>query len=376
MKLIIEADGGSRGNPGNAGSGAVVIDAETGKELAAVAKHIGIATNNVAEYEALIAGIEAALDIDPNCSLVVRMDSKLVIEQMAGRWKIKPPDMLTLGSKVQELVSGIRVQWVWIPREENSRADALANQAMDLMSDSRRAPSAVVEHDDQTPSSVRAPVVLETKSTTVILVRHGRTALTESRIISGMLGEDPDLSELGIADAKRAAFAIERIGSSGPWSYIPRPSAVIHSPLKRAAQTAKQISTAIGVPVVTMDEFQEISFGKFDGLTNEEVIANFPEAYQAWRGSYDVPPPAGESLSDFDYRIFQGTQKLLEKYRGQTIVLVAHVMPIRGLIKRALDAGPASYWSSQIAPASISIIRFWGLEAAEVIAVNATDHLA
>jgi broad specificity phosphatase PhoE/ribonuclease HI len=376
LRLIIEADGGSRGNPGNAGSGAVVIDAASGKELAAVAKHIGIATNNVAEYEALIAGLEAALDIDPSCSLIVRMDSKLVIEQMAGRWKIKHPDMLTLGARVQELVAGLSVSWVWIPREENSRADALANQAMDLMSDSRRSSSAVAEHDTKTPSSVRAPEVVEKKATTIILVRHGRTSLTEDRRISGMLGEDPDLSELGLADAKRAAFAIERIGSSGPWSYLERPAAVIHSPLKRSAQTAKKIAQAIGAPLFAMDEFQEISFGKFDGLTNEEVIANFPKEYEAWRGSYDVPPPAGESLSDFDYRIFQGAQRLLEKYKGQTVVLVAHVMPIRGLLKRALDAGPASYWRSQIAPASISIIRFWGHEAAEVIAVNATDHLA
>jgi broad specificity phosphatase PhoE/ribonuclease HI len=376
LRFIIEADGGSRGNPGNAGSGAVVIDAETGKELAAIAKHIGIATNNVAEYEALIAGLEAALDIDPACSLVVRMDSKLVIEQMAGRWKIKHPDMVSLGARVQELVNGLSVSWIWIPREENSRADALANQAMDLMSDSRRSSSAVLEHNTDAPSSVRAPKITETVQTTVVLVRHGRTLLTEAKKISGMLGEDPPLSDLGVADAKRAAFAIDRIGNSGPWNYLPKPTTVIHSPLKRASQTAKHISLSLGVPAVAMDEFQEIGFGKFDGLTNEEVIRNFPEEYEKWRGSFDIPPPSGESLSDFDYRLFLGLQKLLEKHKGQTVVLVSHVMPIRGLVKRALDAGPAAYWRPQIAPGSISIIRFWGLEAAEVIAMNTTDHLA
>lgn len=87
MKLIIEADGGSRGNPGPSGSGAVVFNAETGETLAEISKYIGVATNNVAEYNALIAGLEECYRIDPHAEVVVRMDSKLVIEQMAGGWK-------------------------------------------------------------------------------------------------------------------------------------------------------------------------------------------------------------------------------------------------------------------------------------------------
>ncbi|MEY4060942.1 MAG: hypothetical protein RIQ31_604, partial [Actinomycetota bacterium] len=81
-KLIIEADGGSRGNPGSAGSGAVVIDAESGEVILEIAKYIGIATNNVAEYLALKAGLEGAMALNSEAQILVRMDSKLVIEQM------------------------------------------------------------------------------------------------------------------------------------------------------------------------------------------------------------------------------------------------------------------------------------------------------
>ena len=92
INLIIEADGGSRGNPGPAGSGAVVINADTGEVILEIARFIGVATNNVAEYLALKAGIEGALEINPAARILVRMDSKLVIEQMSGTWKIKHPD--------------------------------------------------------------------------------------------------------------------------------------------------------------------------------------------------------------------------------------------------------------------------------------------
>ncbi|MEO5877299.1 MAG: reverse transcriptase-like protein, partial [Streptosporangiaceae bacterium] len=98
-KLIIEADGGSRGNPGPAGFGAVVFDAATGEVLAEAAASIGKATNNVAEYRGLIAGLTAAAAIDPAAAVEVRMDSKLVVEQMAGNWKIKHPSMKPLAEQ-------------------------------------------------------------------------------------------------------------------------------------------------------------------------------------------------------------------------------------------------------------------------------------
>ena len=133
--LIIEADGGSRGNPGLSGSGAVVIDGSSGEILAEIGLFGGIASNNVAEYKAMIAGVRRALEIDPDAVLHVRMDSKLVVEQMSGRWKIKHPDMAELAAEARGILIGTPVRFEWIPRAENSRADKLANLAMDMGAD-------------------------------------------------------------------------------------------------------------------------------------------------------------------------------------------------------------------------------------------------
>lgn len=133
--LLIEADGGSRGNPGQAGSGSIVIDPESGEVLAEVGRYLGVVSNNVAEYTALIEGVRRALAIDPDAELYVRMDSKLVVEQMSGRWKIKHPDMAELAAVARQLLTGTPVRFEWIPRAQNSRADAAANRAMDLRAD-------------------------------------------------------------------------------------------------------------------------------------------------------------------------------------------------------------------------------------------------
>ncbi|MFF3888033.1 reverse transcriptase-like protein, partial [Streptomyces sp. NPDC001914] len=130
-EFIVEADGGSRGNPGPAGYGSVVIDAATGETLAERAEYIGVATNNVAEYRGLIAGLEAARELDATAPIRVRMDSKLVVEQMSGRWKIKHPDMKPLAARAAGVLPGSQVTYEWIPRERNKHADRLANEAMD-----------------------------------------------------------------------------------------------------------------------------------------------------------------------------------------------------------------------------------------------------
>src|SRR4051812_49970554 len=100
-RLIVEADGGSRGNPGPAGYGALVRDADTGRVLAERAASVGRATNNVAEYGGLVAGLQAALDLDPTAEVEGRMDSKLVLEQMSGRWQVKHPDIKQLALQAQ-----------------------------------------------------------------------------------------------------------------------------------------------------------------------------------------------------------------------------------------------------------------------------------
>ena len=373
MKLIIEADGGSRGNPGLSGAGAVVIDAASGNILREISEAVGIATNNVAEYSAVIFALEAAFEIDPAAEIVVRMDSKLVVEQMSGRWKIKHPDMLSLGARVQELISGKNVEFVWIPREQNVLADALANKAMD----GEPAPTAAAgEFNHVAPSSIRAPQSSVAEATTLIMVRHGRTALTETRKISGGDGENPDLSELGNKDADEVALELTRVGTSGAFSFLAKPVAVIHSPVKRAAQTASKIAQKLGAELVELADLREIGFGDWDGLTNEELFVGHETQYQAWRGSYDVAPPNGESLKDFDVRVNRSLDFILEKFAGKTVVVVAHVMPIRGLLRIANDASVAGYWRVDLGPASISIARFWGREGAEIVCVNSTSHLS
>jgi broad specificity phosphatase PhoE/ribonuclease HI len=373
MKLIIEADGGSRGNPGISGAGAVVIDAESGKVLKEISEAVGIATNNVAEYTAVLLGLEAALEIDSNASILVRMDSKLVVEQMSGRWKIKHPDMMALGAKVQKLIANKDISFIWIPREQNVLADALANKAMDFAGDPI---ASAVEFNLSEPSSIRAPRPSADQATTLILVRHGRTALTESRKISGGDGENPDLSELGRADARQVAEELAVVGNGGNFAYLVPPVAIIHSPIARAAQTAQAIANRLSIPMVENANLAEIGFGVWDGLTNEEVFTAFEQEYNQWRGSFEVAPPNGESLREFDARVRSAFDSILSAYAGQTVVVVAHVMPIRALLRIANDSSIAGFWRPNVGPASISIARYWGHEAAEVICVNSTAHLS
>lgn len=132
--LVVEADGGSRGNPGLAAGGALVADGETGEVLAEIGVYIGVATNNVAEYRGMLEGLRRAFDLDPGATVHVRMDSKLVVEQMSGRWKVKHPDMQHIAREARELIGHRHVTFEWIPRNENARADALANRAMDMRS--------------------------------------------------------------------------------------------------------------------------------------------------------------------------------------------------------------------------------------------------
>jgi probable phosphoglycerate mutase len=394
-RVIIEADGGSRGNPGPAGSGAVLIDADSGSILAEIALFIGIATNNVAEYKAVLAAIELANEIVPDAELAVRMDSKLVVEQMSGRWKIKNEGMQELSVQMTQAIGSRKITFEWIPREQNSKADSLANEAMDAESSVTRKfigepgtstinvvtlatkqTAADLEYNPELPSSVRAPRDVTKKLTTVILVRHGRTLLTETHKISGRGGEDPQLSALGREDATLVAGELVKIGNTGLFSKVLKPTAVVSSPIARTRETAQIIADRLGLRVATNDDIAEIAFGDWDGHTNQEVAANWPELYNQWRGDVKIAPPGGgESLEQFDQRVQAGRRAILDEFEGQTVVVVSHVMPIRGFIKAAIDANWPSYWRISVAPCSITILRFWGDEAAEATVINYTSHL-
>ena len=392
--VIIEADGGSRGNPGPAGSGAVLIDAQTGSVLAEIAMFIGVATNNVAEYRAVLAAVDVANEIAPDAELLVRMDSKLVVEQMSGRWKVKNEGMQDLFQSMQQSIGTRKISFEWIPREQNGKADALANEAMDaeksvvrkyvgsadtstisVVTSSSKVVAADLEYNPELPSSVRAPRNISKKLTTIILVRHGRTILTESHRISGRGGDDPQLSETGIEDAQAVAEELTKVSHSGPYAKVLKPSVVVSSPIARTRETAAVVAARLGIPVEINEDIAEISFGDWDGHTNQEVAENWPDQYEQWRGDVKISPPGGESLEEFDVRVQNGLADILEKYEGKTVIVVSHVMPIRGFLKSALQAGWPAYWRTSVAPCSMSIIRFWGNEAAEITVVNQTNHL-
>src|SRR3954454_10204593 len=181
LHVVVEADGGSRGNPGPAGYGAVVIEAATGQVLLERYASLGTTTNNVAEYTGLIEGLRAAAELNA-AHVDVRMDSKLVIEQMSGRWQIKNPGLRPLAAQAAALVGRFAaVTFEWIPRERNKIADALANRAMDEAAG--KPVRDVAAREIVTPEAVRpapsrswAPPSLD-DATRIIMVRHGETAL-------------------------------------------------------------------------------------------------------------------------------------------------------------------------------------------------------
>lgn len=130
-RFIVEADGGSRGNPGPAAFGTVVRDAVSHDVLAELAGHLGVATNNVAEYHGALAGIAHVHGLNPEGLIEVRLDSKLVVEQMSGRWKIKHPSMRELALQVRAAHNPALVTYVWVARANNAHADGLVNEMLD-----------------------------------------------------------------------------------------------------------------------------------------------------------------------------------------------------------------------------------------------------
>ena len=130
--MVVYADGASRGNPGPASIGAVVYDA-SGREVQTVSRRIGRATNNEAEYQAAIAGLETALALGAS-QVSLRMDSELVVRQIEHRYKVRNPRLQPMFARVMELHRRFREFDVdSIPRAMNKRADELANQALDRL---------------------------------------------------------------------------------------------------------------------------------------------------------------------------------------------------------------------------------------------------
>ena len=132
--LHLFTDGGSRGNPGDAAIGCVIKNPETGEVLKEYKETIGTHTNNVAEYRALIAGLDLASRFHPN-RLVCHMDSELIVKQLSGEYRVKMPTLQPLVQEAQELAAQFpEVAYHHVARAQNSHADRLVNEALDGIS--------------------------------------------------------------------------------------------------------------------------------------------------------------------------------------------------------------------------------------------------
>ncbi|MET7613172.1 bifunctional RNase H/acid phosphatase [Streptomyces seoulensis] len=414
-EFVVEADGGSRGNPGPAGYGAAVSDAATGETLAEAAEFIGVATNNVAEYRGLLAGLRAAHALDPEARVAVRMDSKLVVEQMSGRWKIKHPDMKPLAMEARAVFPPGRVTYEWIPRERNKHADRLANEAMDAGAKGEtwtpRTPAPVLEPEgppgdaragaaaaraalaqgsavpapepaDEARSDTRAARTVASATTsapgwsaapdlgapaTFVLLRHGETPLTPQKRFSGSGGSDPALSEVGREQARLVAGALARRGTV---------QAVVASPLARTRETAAIVADRLGLDVRVDDGLRETDFGAWEGLTFGEARERHPDDLTAWLGDPEVRPTGGgESFAETAERIEEARARLVAEYAGRTVLLVTHVTPIKTLLRLALGAPPESLFRMELSAASLSAVAYYADGNASVRLFNDTSHL-
>jgi broad specificity phosphatase PhoE/ribonuclease HI len=371
LRVIAEADGGSRGNPGPAGYGAVVREAATGEVLLERYASLGITTNNVAEYTGLIAGLRAALELNAT-HVDVRMDSKLVIEQMSGRWQIKNPGLRPLAAQAATLVGRFaKVTFDWIPRERNKAADALANRAMDEAAGKpvrevvAREVIAQPAAPARAPGRSWAPPSLD-DATRIILVRHGETALTAQGRYSGR-GDVP-LSERGEAQAMAAGARVAGIAREV--------AAVVTSPLSRCTRTAELIAAELGgVDVTVLPDLIECDFGEWEGLTFAEAQERTPAAMSAWLDSPQVAPPGGESFEVVAKRARAALGTVLRAYPSGVVVLVSHVSPIKLILRDALAAGDAFLHRLFLDAAGVSTMDVWPDGGVAVRSVNETAHL-
>ena len=345
----IEADGGSRGNPGPAAYGAVLFDADSREVIAERSETIGVATNNVAEYRGLIAGLELYQEHAPGADLEVRMDSRLVVEQMSGRWKIKHPDMKPLAMQANRLAPP-GTTYTWIPREQNKHADRILNEALDTAAGrpGKPAPAPETAPADQ-PKRGWSP---DAPATTLVLVRHGVTAHTlDKRFSSGLGGANPGINDEGRAQVRATADWLAPLAEGI--------DVVIASPVRRTHESAEILGARLGRPVLTEEGLAEMEFGAWDGLTFAEIQDRYPDELDRWLGSLDEAPGGGESFRVLEKRVLASLERLLSEYAGRTVLAVSHVTPIKVLVAHALGAPLEAVYRMELAPASVTVLSFF-----------------
>lgn len=412
-RLIVEADGGSRGNPGPAAYGAVVRDGESGEILVELGEYLGVETNNVAEYEGVTAGLAAAREIDPSALIEARLDSRLVVEQLTGGWAIRNARLRTLATRAKALAPVEQVRFTWVPRAENRRADALVNEALDAAAAGRSSrierwhrgvgdADVYVDAVDHLgadagaeagaaaaaagAAAVRRALAAEGEApepavnriigwahadlgapTKVMLLRHGVTQQSVEHRFSGLGGFDPPLIDLGRRQAEAAAVEIARRGGA---------DVIVCSPLKRTRETAAIVAEDLGLgePMI-VEGLAEADFGAWDSLNFAEVKSRWPNELAAWMSSTDVSPPGGESFATVRRRADRAREDLLERYAGQRVLAVSHVTPIKALVQLVLDAPASSAFRFELAPCSLTTLAWWADGVSTVFGVGELGHL-
>jgi probable phosphoglycerate mutase len=361
--VVVEADGGSRGNPGPAGYGALVLDADSQAVLAERQGAIGVASNNVAEYRGLIAGLRAAVELGAD-QVEVRMDSQLVIEQLAGNYRVKSDVLKPLHAEARELAGRFeRIDYRWVPRAENARADLLANQAMDAAASAVPATSPVppgvqpavelaaepaVEPAVEPVNNLSAWVPSGAPPTRFVLVRHGVTELSVARRFAGR--SDLPLTERGVQQAELAADRLAGLAGSV--------AAVFSSPLLRTRQTADRIAGRLDLPVTIEDGLIETDYGDWDGHSFDEVRQRWPADLARWLADPTAVPTGGESFQTVGRRVGAARDRIVERHPGQVVLLVSHVSPIKLLVQSALGAPVSAVHRMYLEPASITVIDY------------------
>jgi broad specificity phosphatase PhoE len=280
---------------------------------------------------------------------------------MSGRWQIKHSNMRELAAQARSAHTPSLVKYSWIPRDLNSHADRLANKALD---------------NESGGSETHAPVQInyltdrlrsDEVPTTIYLIRHGETPMTPERRFSGSGTNDPGLSETGLLQAAAVAKVIEEI----------KPDVLISSPMKRAQQTAQAIAQSTHLPIIEDEIWTELSFGHWDGLTNQEVREKFGEEYEAWLSSTAIAPKDGESHNSIAARIEAALSQLVDTYPGKKVVVVTHNMVIRHAVRITIGAPIEGAFHIDITPTSVTSLSIWPSDGLRCLRMVSNDsHLS
>ncbi len=203
----------------------------------------------------------------------------------------------------------------------------------------------------------------QSEPTVTLLLRHGQTPMSVQKRYAGR--SDVPLTDIGVA---QAAAAAKRLAQAGV-------GAIVTSPLQRAVQTAEEVAAVTGLPVVTDEGFRETDFGAWEGLTFAEVRERWPSEMTAWLADSAVAPPGGESLAEVSERVTAALHRLLADRKGQTILIVSHVTPIKTLVAAAVLAPPPALYRMHLDVAALCEIDWYADGPAVLRSFNDTAHL-